>query len=257
MALLTERRGAVLHLTLDRPDAYNAIDPELRDGLISALDAAEGDGARCIVIRGNGRGFSAGADMKSSNADLRGIDIMILMRGSTQRLVRAVLGCPVPIVTAVHGACAGVSLTLALASDYCIATEDARFIAAFVQRGLVPDGAATYLLPRLVGMGRAKRFLLLGETMTAAEAEAAGIVAEVVAPDQLATAADAAAARFAALPTRTLGYTKQMLARSFELDLDSTLLEERAGQALVGTTDDSREGIAAFREKRPPVYRGT
>jgi 2-(1,2-epoxy-1,2-dihydrophenyl)acetyl-CoA isomerase len=246
----------VLHATLDRPEAYNAIDAELRDGLIAMFDGAERDGVRCIVLAGNGRGFSAGMDLKGSNADIRGMDLMALMRGSTQRLVRAALDCPVPIVTAVHGACAGVSLTLAFASDYCVASDDARFIAAFVQRGLVPDGAAAYLLPRLVGLGRAKRFLLLGETMSAAEAESAGIVAEVVSPDDLAGASEAVAARFAALPTRTLGFTKQMLARSFELDLDSALLEERAGQALVGMTEDSIEGIAAFREKRDPLYRG-
>jgi len=178
------------------------------------------------------------------------------MRVSTQAIVRAVLGCPVPVVTAVHGVCAGVGLVFALGADHCIAADDARFSAPFVARALVPDGASIYLLPRLVGTARAKRMLLFGEDVGAPEALTTGMIGEVVAPDALDAAAETRANRLASLPAATVRYTKSMLLRSFELDLESALFEERAGQALMSTTPDYAEGIAAFLEHRPPKFGG-
>jgi 2-(1,2-epoxy-1,2-dihydrophenyl)acetyl-CoA isomerase len=252
--LLEDRQAGVVTLTLNRPDSYNAIDAPMRTALLDALHRAEGEGASCIVLRGAGRGFCAGIDLKAGSGGIDGVDLMEYMRESTQAIVRAVLTCPLPLVTAVHGACAGVALVFALGADHCIATDDARFSAPFVKRALVPDGASIYLLPRLVGMARAKRILLFGEDVPAPDALDAGMIGEVVAADELDDAVNRRAAQLAALPRATLRYTKSMLLRSFELDLESALFEERAGQALMSTSADYAEGAAAFLERRPPRF---
>ena len=253
--LLVDKDAAgIVTLTLNRPDAYNAIDPALREALLDVLRGAESDGARCIVVRGSGRGFCAGIDLKSGSGGLTGHGLMEYMRASTQAIVRAVLGCPVPVVTAVHGVCAGMALVLALGADHCIATTEARFSAPFVHRALVPDGASIYLLPRLVGTARAKRILLFGEDVPAPEALAAGMIGEVVTAGDLDEAIASRSTRLAALPAATLRYTKSMLLRSFDLDLESALFEERAGQALMSTSPDYAEGVAAFLERRPPQF---
>lgn len=252
--LQEERRDRVVTLTLNRPESYNAIDPGLRDALVGALRRAEQAGAGCVVLRGAGRGFCAGIDLKSGSGGITGVDLMEYMRSSTQSIVRAVLTCPVPVVTAVHGVCAGVALVLALGADHCVATDDARFSAPFVKRALVPDGASIYLLPRLVGTARAKRMLLFGEDVAAPDAFDIGMIGEVVAAADLDDAIDRRVAQLASLPTATLRYTKSMLLRSFELDLESALFEERAGQALMSTSADYAEGTAAFLERRPPRF---
>ena len=132
MELLVERSGGVTHFVLNRPDAYNAIDAALRDQLLDALDVAESDGTTCIVLRGQGRGFCAGMDLRAGGAN-RGVDLAQAMARSSSRLTERILRTSVPIVSAVHGACAGLGLTLALAADHCVAAEDARFVAAFVR----------------------------------------------------------------------------------------------------------------------------
>jgi 2-(1,2-epoxy-1,2-dihydrophenyl)acetyl-CoA isomerase len=256
MSLDVSLADDVLSLTLDRPDHYNAIDPELRDLLVDAFETAGERGARAIVLRGEGRGFCAGIDLNADAAEYYGIEVEQHMTRSTYRLARAVINCRVPVVAAVHGACAGIGLTLALGADLCLAAEGARFIGAFIQRSLVPDAAAARLLPRIIGYSRARQFLLLGQTIEADEALALGMVSRVVPGDDLVAAADAAAREFTALPTVALGYTNQLLNRSFELDLESCLVGERLIQAVLSTTADKAEGITAFREKRPPRYEG-
>jgi 2-(1,2-epoxy-1,2-dihydrophenyl)acetyl-CoA isomerase len=256
MSLDVTLEDDVLSLTLNRPDQYNAIDPELRDLLVDAFETAGERGARVIVIRGEGRGFCAGIDLNADAAEYYGIEVEQHMTRSTYRLARAVINCRVPVVAAVHGACVGIGLTLALGADLCLAAENARFIGAFMQRSLVPDAAAARLLPRIIGYSRAREFLLLGQTIDADEARTLGMVSRIVPSDELVAAADAAAREFAAMPTVAVGYTKQLLNRSFELDLESFLFEERMIQAMLSTTADKAEGIAAFREKRPPHYSG-
>jgi 2-(1,2-epoxy-1,2-dihydrophenyl)acetyl-CoA isomerase len=208
------------------------------------------------VIRGNGRGFCAGADLKADAAEYYGVEVEEYMTRSTYRLARAVMNCRVPVVAAVHGACAGIGLTLALGADLCIAAEGARFVGAFIQRSLVPDGAAARLLPRIIGYARAREFLLLGQTIDADEAHSLRMVSRVVHEADLVAAADAVAREFVALPTVAIGYTKQLLNRSFELDLESFLFEERMIQAMLSTTADKAEGLAAFREQRRARFEG-
>jgi 2-(1,2-epoxy-1,2-dihydrophenyl)acetyl-CoA isomerase len=207
-------------------------------------------------VRGNGRGFCAGADLKADAATYTGVDVEQHMARSTYRLTRALVHCGVPVVAAVHGACAGIDLTLALGADVCVAARSARFVGAFLQRSLIPDGGAARLLPRIIGYARAREFLLLGQTIDAEEALALRMVSRVVPDDELVATADAYARDFAAMPTVALGYTKHLLNRSFELDLDSFLFEERMIQGLVSTTADKAEGLAAFRESREPRYEG-
>jgi 2-(1,2-epoxy-1,2-dihydrophenyl)acetyl-CoA isomerase len=254
--VLTERRGDVLHVTLNRPQAYNAINPELRDRLAEIVDGVESDGVRAVVLAGNGRGFCAGADLKNSAVNQPGVATMQGMRLSTQRLVRSFLDCPVPVVSAVHGVAAGIGLTLALASDVCVAATDAVFTPAFVQRAIVPDGAIAFWLPRIIGMARTKDFLMRGRPMTAPDAAAIGLISQTVEPAELLTTAADIGAELAALPTVTLGLLKQLLAQSFELDLAATLHAERAAQGLASVTEDFREGKASFVERRPSKFLG-
>ena len=235
MALRSSLDDGVLELVLDRPDRYNAIDSELRDELIDAFDTAPNRAARAIVVRGAGKGFCAGADVKETGARVSGVDLEHRMAASSYRFARAVLHCRVPILAAVHGACAGIGLTLALGADVCVAADDARFTAPFVPRGLVPDGALARLLPRIVGHARAREFLLLGQVIDAREAVTLGMIARVVPPTELVDSARATARELASLPADAVTYTKQLLNRSFELDLESFLFEERTIQALLST----------------------
>jgi 2-(1,2-epoxy-1,2-dihydrophenyl)acetyl-CoA isomerase len=254
--LLTERRGDVLHVTLNRPGAYNSINPELRDRLVEVFDAVEADGVRAVLLSGSGRGFCSGADLKNSAPARPGVETMQVMRLSTQRVIRSFLDCPVPVVSAVHGVAAGIGLTLALASDVCIAASDARFVPAFVQRAIVPDGAIAFLLPRIIGIARTKDFLMRGRPMDAERAVEIGLISEHVPAEGLMETATQVAEELAAMPTVTLGLTKQLLAQSFELDLAGTLYAERAAQGLSSSTDDAREGKQSFIEKRPATFQG-
>jgi 2-(1,2-epoxy-1,2-dihydrophenyl)acetyl-CoA isomerase len=236
MGLRTTVEDDVLELVLDRPDRYNAIDSDLRDALIEAFDTAADQGARAVLMRGEGKGFCSGADLKEIGARVAGVDLERRMAASSYRLARAVLQCRVPVVTCVHGACAGIGLTFALGSDVCIAADDARFTAPFVARGLVPDGAIARLLPRIIGHARTREFLMLGAVIEADEAVRIGMISRTVPESHLLLEARATARELAALPTDAITYTKQLLNRSFELDLESFLFEERTIQALLSTS---------------------
>jgi 2-(1,2-epoxy-1,2-dihydrophenyl)acetyl-CoA isomerase len=252
----TEKTGNVVHIILDRPDAYNAIDPPLRDELLAAIDTAESDGTRCLLLRGEGRGFCAGMDLKAGTG-LRGVELAASMRTSSSRISERLLRTPLPLVSAVHGVCAGMGLTLALAADHCVAAESARFFAAFVKRSIVPDGAAAMILPRLIGMARARRLLLFGEEVGARQALEWGMVGEVVPDDTLIESAHLRAEELAALPTHVVMYTKSLLSRSFDIGLDTVLFEERLAQGVVSTSDDYAEGVNAFLEHRPARFGGS
>lgn len=254
--ILTRRDEDVLEVVLNRPDAYNAVDPALRNALVAVFDTAESERVRAILLRGNGRGFCSGADLRSAPRAAPGAPVAQRMRMSTQLLVRSFLDCPVPIVSAVHGTAAGIGLTLAWAADICIAADDAKFLPAFLQRAIVPDGAIAWWLPRMIGVARTRQFLLAGAPMTAERAQDLGLVAATHSAEGLVDAARAEAQRIATMPTVTVSLLKQLLAQSFDTDLATTLLAERAAQGLSSTTEDAAEGIRAFLEKRQPEYLG-
>ncbi|GHD91547.1 enoyl-CoA hydratase/isomerase family protein [Streptomyces naganishii] len=261
-----EVRGQVLHLTLDRPEALNALAPADRDRLIAHLDGACADpDVRAVVLTGTGRGFCAGADLRAGagGGDRVAVDVARaagdvarMLRLGAQRLIAAVLDCEKPVIAAVNGVAAGLGAHLAFACDLVLAGESARFVEVFARRGLVPDGGGAYLLPRLVGQRRAKELMFFADALPAADAERLGLVNRVVPDGELAATAGAWAARLAAGPTRALALTKQLVNASLDGDRAAAFAAEAAAQEVNMTTADAREGVAAFVERREPKFTG-
>ncbi|WP_414168780.1 enoyl-CoA hydratase/isomerase family protein [Streptoverticillium reticulum] len=253
--------NGVARIILNRPHTLNAITPDQREQLISHVSRASAEPAvGAVVITGSGGGFCSGADLRSAAAAAPSEripgDVARTIRHGAQRLIAAVLDCEKPVIAAVNGVAAGLGVHLALACDLVLAAESARFTEAFVRRGLVPDGGGAYLLPRLVGLQRAKELMFFGDTLSAAEAERFGLVNRVVPDGELADTAKAWAERLAAGPTRALALTKQLLNASFDADRTAAFAAEAAAQEINATTADATEGIRAFAERRKPVYRG-
>jgi 2-(1,2-epoxy-1,2-dihydrophenyl)acetyl-CoA isomerase len=265
--VLHELRDHVSHITLNRPDALNAITPEQREYVIRLLDEASADReVRAVVLTGTGRGFCAGADLRGGSAAARGGgsgagertagDVARMLRLGAQRLTAAVLDCEKPVIAAVNGTAAGLGAHLALACDLVLAAESARFIEVFVRRGLVPDAGGAYLLPRLIGPQRAKELMFFGDALCAADAERLGLVNRVVPDDALDKTAREWAARLAAGPTRALALTKQLVNASLDTDRATAFAAEAAAQEINMTTADAQEGVASFVERRSPVFKG-
>ncbi|KIF04047.1 enoyl-CoA hydratase [Streptomyces sp. RSD-27] len=256
--------SGVSWITLNRPDAMNALTWDQRERLIALLGEASADPAtRAVVLTATGRGFCAGADLRSTGtgtgtgtADRVAGDVARMIRLGAQRLVTAVLDCEKPVIAAVNGTAAGIGAHLALACDLVIAAEEARFIEVFVRRGLVPDGAGAYLLPRLLGPQKAKELMFFGDAVPAEEAARLGLVNRVVPADGLEAAARAWAERLAQGPTRALALTKQLVNASLDSDRASALAAEATAQELNMTTADAHEGVASFVERRTPKYLG-
>ncbi|MFI1566360.1 enoyl-CoA hydratase/isomerase family protein [Streptomyces sp. NPDC020490] len=254
-----EADGHVAHLTLDRPEALNALTPEARDRVVALLDSASADPAvRAVVLTGAGRGFCAGADLRGGAAAGERLpgDVARTLRLGAQRLIAAVLDCEKPVIAAVNGTAAGLGAHLAFACDLVLAAESARFIEVFVRRGLVPDGGGAYLLPRLIGPQRAKELMFFGDALTAADAARLGLVNRVVPDGELDATARAWAARLAAGPTRALALAKQLVNASLDTDRAAAFAAEAAAQEINMTTRDAQEGVRSFVERRSPEYRG-
>ncbi|MFI9247085.1 enoyl-CoA hydratase/isomerase family protein [Streptomyces sp. NPDC053086] len=255
-----ELRDHVSYVTLDRPETLNALTPAMRDRLVALLtDASADPGTRAVVLTGTGRGFCAGADLRgaatASGERIAG-DVARTLRVGAQRLIAAVLDCEKPVLAAVNGTAAGLGAHLAFACDLVLAAESARFIEVFVRRGLVPDAAGAYLLPRLIGPQRAKELMFFGDTVPAAEAERLGLVNRVVADAGLEKTAREWAARLAAGPTRSLALAKHLVNTSLDTDRTAAFAAEAWAQEINMTTEDAREGLRAFAERREPGFRG-
>ncbi|WP_234469054.1 enoyl-CoA hydratase/isomerase family protein [Streptomyces sp. MBT62] len=250
----------VAYLTLNRPEAMNAITPAQRDCLIALLtDASADPSIRAVVLTGTGRGFCAGADLRggaTTTGERVAGDVARTIRLGAQRLIAAVLDCEKPVIAAVNGTAAGLGAHLALACDLVLAAESARFIEVFVRRGLVPDGGGAYLLPRLIGPQRAKELMFFGDALTATDAERLGLVNRVVPDGELEKTAREWAQRLATGPTRALALTKQLVNASLSSDRTTAFAAEAAAQEINMTTEDAREGVASFVERRSPEYRG-
>ncbi|HYM83795.1 MAG TPA: enoyl-CoA hydratase-related protein [Candidatus Dormibacteraeota bacterium] len=248
--------GVVRLVTLDRPAALNALTIPMKLQLLRALRDAEHDReVRAVVVTGSGRAFCAGQDLHERlEPDAPPLEIEIRERYAP--LVRQLVSMPKPVVAAVNGVAAGAGASLAFACDLRVAAEDARLVLAFGRIGLVPDSGATWLLPRLVGLGRATELAYLPDPVTAAEALRLGLVNRVVPADSVVSEAVALAARIAEGAPIALGLTKRALGRALESTLDEALAYEAALQGIAGRTADHAEGIAAFVEKRPPRFRG-
>jgi 2-(1,2-epoxy-1,2-dihydrophenyl)acetyl-CoA isomerase len=263
--LLARQDAGVLWLTLNRPARKNSISPELRQALLERLDAAGGDPeVRCLVLTGAGDAFCAGVDItRFRAAEPNGITSTPdpwmprrTMKQGMQRVIRALLELEKPVIAAVNGVAAGGGAQLALACDLVVAADTARFIEVFVRRGMALDSGGGYLLPRLVGLARAKEIVFFGDDLAASDAERIGLVNRVVPGGELRSFVDGWAARLAKGPTRAIGASKVLLNRSLQSDLATSFEDEASLQSLVALTDDYREGIRAFMEKRDPEFRG-
>ncbi|TYR78612.1 enoyl-CoA hydratase [Priestia megaterium] len=253
--LLVEKQGPILGLTLNRPDSLNAFSGEMIEGLIKQIKAAEQDDSiKVIVLSGAGRSFSAGGDVKTMGK-ATGPDVYEHV-GRLNECIVAMQNLEKPIVAAVHGFAAGAAFNLALASDFIITSEESRFVLSFSQVGLISDGGGLYFLTRVVGPHRAKELLFLAEPMDAKTAYQAGFLNRVVPLDQLKDEVTSFAVRLAQGPTKAYGKMKKIVNDSYHLTLEQVLEQERLTQMLMVETHDHKEGVAAFKEKRKPVFQG-
>jgi 2-(1,2-epoxy-1,2-dihydrophenyl)acetyl-CoA isomerase len=258
--LLYESKDHVATLTLNRPDRLNALGGTLREDLTAGLTRAIDDpDVRAIVITGAGKGFCAGGDVKAlqdNNAAGRARPLIERVAPSRDRTVLLMRDSPKPIIAAVNGAAAGAGMNLALACDMRLASSTARFSQAFVRRGLHPDWGGTYFLPRVVGMAKAAEMIFTGQIIDADEALRLGIVSAVHAPERLLSATYELAAKIAAGPPIAIRLARRALYRNQEADLQSSLEFETFAQNICSETEDAREGIRAFVEKREPTFSG-
>jgi 2-(1,2-epoxy-1,2-dihydrophenyl)acetyl-CoA isomerase len=250
----TSRAGAVLTITLNRPDVLNAFNSEMHRGLATALKDARDGGVRAVVITGAGRGFCVGQDLTEFR-EAPG-DIGSRLRGNYHPNIRAIRTLEKPVIAAVNGAAAGAGMSLACACDLRIAADSATFVPAFINIGLIPDSGGSYFVTRILGPARAFEWLASGKRLTAAEAHAWGLVSEVVEADALGARAADLAAQAANLPTRGVGMTKRLIDHAVTASLEEQLEREAQLQTAATQTEDFREGVAAFLEKRPPRFRG-
>ncbi len=256
--ILHEKQGGVASIALNRPNKLNAFDATMHEELYSALDdAAFDDAVRCVVLRGEGRGFSAGADLAGIREDWEGDpDLGEYLRNTYSRLVKRMVSMEKPIVASLHGPVYGAGVGISLACDLRVAAESAKFSVAFIKVGLMPDAGVSFFLPRAVGLGRAMEMSLLGDPVEADEALRIGLVNRVVPDERLPEETAALASRLAAMPTAAIGRTKPALHASFEVDLETALEREAEGQTFCGFTEDHKEGVAAFFGKREAKFSG-
>jgi 2-(1,2-epoxy-1,2-dihydrophenyl)acetyl-CoA isomerase len=251
----TSRDGAVLTITLNRPDVLNAFNAAMHKALAGALKEARDNAVRAVVITGAGRGFSVGQDLTEFR-EAPG-DIGDRLRASYHPNVRAIRALEKPVIASVNGAAAGAGLSFACACDIRLAADTATFVPAFINIGLVPDSGGSFFIARLLGPARAFEWMSSGRRLTAAEAHAFGLVSEVVEADELPARAAALAAELAALPTRGVGMTKRLFDHAAGATLEEQLEWEAQLQTAATQTADFREGVAAFLEKRPPNFSGS
>lgn len=252
--------AGVARLRLNRPASLNALSRPLLGEFREALDhvAASSD-ARVLVLSGEGRGFSSGADLSAGSSPVGSpnFDAGAVLEDHYNPIMERLFALPVPVVAALHGPVVGAACMLALAADVVVASRSAYFLQAFVNIGLVPDAGSSWWLPRLVGVGRASAMMLLGERIPAEKAAEWGMIYEVVEDDDLEARAEAIVAKFAAGPTIAYQLVRQAIRDGLTSDFRAALERERRDQRTAGNSRDFREGVAAFREKRKPDFTGT
>ncbi|MCV6979767.1 enoyl-CoA hydratase/isomerase family protein [Mycolicibacterium pulveris] len=252
----------VCRITIDLPDVGNSLSPLDRDALTDAfLSAAEDSSVRAVLLRATGdRHFCSGAGLgphaNQPAAEKRPGDIARMLQKGYQRLIAAVLDCDKPVVAAVKGAAAGAGFSLVLACDLVVMSTDAKLVPAFVQRGILPDSGAIYLLTRIVGLRKATELLMLGDPVDARTCERLSLVNRVVAPGEADAVAEELVGRLAAGPTVTLGLTKRLLSVSSESGRDRAFEQEAWAQEVVSRTADLQEGLRSFAERRRPNFQG-
>lgn len=259
-AVTAQRDGTLLRLTLARPERRNSLSSSMTDALVTALtEAASDDTLRAIHIRGAGDDFCAGADWVATNTGgqrPRTGDLVRRVPHAAHRAIELLQTIQLPVVCSVRGWAVGLGCNLALAADFTVAATDAVFWEPFVARGFSPDSGSTWLLPRLVGLARARRMLLLGEQVSGASAQDWGLIHQAVAPADLDSATEELLAALAQGPTVAIGLTKQALHHAQHATLPQALTQELFNLELSCRTGDFKEGLAAFAQRRPPGFTG-
>jgi len=255
-----EKKNGVMIISLNRPEVLNSFNEAMAKETQLALDQAEQDPEiRAVVLTGEGRGFCAGQDLQevlTSDTNPTPKPIQKIVEEHYNPIVTKIRELEKPVIAAVNGVAAGAGANLALCCDFVIAEESVAFVQAFSKIGLVPDTGGTWILPRLVGMAQATRMMFLGDKVMAAEAKALGMIYEVAEVGAALEKAMILASQLAVQPTKAFGYTKKLLNQAFENTLSKQLEAEAVYQAKAGSTEDHREGVAAFLEKRKPHYQG-
>jgi len=258
--LLYKVHDGIGTITLNRPEVFNAFNDELSYELIDALkQCAKDELVRVIIITGAGKAFCSGQDLKAVQAANISGEIRSLRDSIDKRynpMIKAMRSMPKPIIGKINGVAAGAGCSLALACDYIMASTQASFIEVFINIGLVLDSGSSYFLPRLVGSVKAFELATLGSKITAEEAMHLGIINKVIAAEELDDAVNEIAIKYAAAPTKAIGLIKKMLNKSFHSDLDTMLEYEAYCQEIAGNSEDYKEGVSAFIEKRKPLFTG-
>jgi 2-(1,2-epoxy-1,2-dihydrophenyl)acetyl-CoA isomerase len=257
--ILLQRDNRVAKITLNRPDKLNSFNVQMHEELQNALDSIATDGeTRCVLLTGAGRGFCAGQDLgdRAVSADDTRPDLGMSVEKYYNPLIRRITNLPMPVICAINGVAAGAGASIAVACDIAIAARSASFILSFAKVGLIPDSGSSWHFTRALGLPRAKALAMLGNKLPAEQAEQWGLIYQVVDNDVLQEEADKLAAHLATQPTEALGKIKKLLNGSFENNLNDQLERERLDMQHLGRSDDYREGVAAFMEKRPAVFKG-
>ena len=251
-----EKIDAVGKITLNRPEKYNSFVREMALALKDTLkNCANDDSIRCILITGAGKAFCAGQDLKEAT-DPKEPEIEQIVREHYNPIIKKIRQIEKPIIAAVNGVAAGAGANLALACDIVIATQSAKFIQAFSKIGLIPDSGGTYCLPRLIGLPKAAAIMMRGHPVSAKKAERMGMIYAVYEDAEFEIKSLELAKSISEMPTKGLGYTKKLLNHSLDNSLDEQLDLEAETQALSAKSEDHKEGIQAFLEKRSPVFTG-
>lgn len=259
-SVIIENSEAVRTLRMNRPDSLNALNNDLLAALGKAVrDCERDDSVRCMVLTGAGRGFCSGqdlADVADRYTSDKPIELGSHLRERYHPVIMRLRTMEKPVIAAVNGVAAGAGFSLALACDLRVAGESASFVQAFVNVGLVPDSGSTHVLPRLIGVSRAMDLTFTGRKVKASEALQYGLVNQIVADSELSTVVGELAAKLANMPTKAIGLTKRAINAAWGNDLDAQLEYEAQLQTTAGRSEDHREGVTAFLQKRSPKFTG-
>jgi 2-(1,2-epoxy-1,2-dihydrophenyl)acetyl-CoA isomerase len=257
--IVLEKTNGVANLTLNRPDRLNSFNVQMHEELQSALDDIATDGeTRCVVLTGAGRGFCAGQDLgdRAVSADQAAPDLGMSVEKFYNPLIRRITNLKMPVICALNGVAAGAGASVVMACDIVIAAKSASFILSFAKVGLVPDSGSSWHFARAIGLPRAKAMAMLGNKVKAEQAEQWGLIYQVVEDDDLQTTAAELGNHLAKQPTEALANIKELVHTAFDYSLNEQLERERKAMQHLGRSDDYREGVASFMEKREPNFKG-